>query len=63
MIGQGRGEVKGIAVTHWAGQGTSYPPDFSQGDSWTMVYPAEGSLEAIGEGLLRWRQDWNLAEP
>jgi hypothetical protein len=47
----------------WAGQGTSYPPDFSQGDSWTMVYPAEGSLEAIGEGLLRLRQDWNLAEP
>jgi hypothetical protein len=28
-----------------------------------MVYPAEGSLEAIREGLLRWQQDWNLAEP
>jgi hypothetical protein len=47
----------------WTGQGTSYPPDFSQGYSWTMVYPAEGSLEAIGEGLLRWLEDWNPAEP
>ena len=54
--------VKDVCNHCWAGQGTSYPPSSSESDSWTMVYPAEGSLGAVAGSRLRWRMQRQAAE-